>query len=120
MCRQAGFFSGGQTALLFVLSLLQSPSLRSHLRNMLATIYSSCFTITETRLCVELHAGTLLRHDVVLQTDAVAVGKCGPNQRLSECPTEDGCRSSTAALSSLHMFALVRNTLLVQLLTLTT
>jgi hypothetical protein len=52
------------------------------------------------------YTGTLLRHDVDLETDAVAVGKCGSNQRLSECPTEDGSRCSMAALSSLHMFAL--------------
>jgi hypothetical protein len=41
--------------------------------------------------------GTLLRHDAVLETDAVAVGKCGANQRLSECLTEDGSRCSMAA-----------------------
>jgi hypothetical protein len=78
------------------------------------------FTFTETRLCVQLHAGTLLRQDVVFETDAVAVGKCCPDQPLSECPTEDGSRCSTATLSSsLHKFALVRYSrlLLVQLLT---
>ena len=67
-----------------------------------------------------MHTGTLLRHDVALETDAIAVGKCDPNQRLSECLTEDGSRCSMAALSSLHMLALVRYTLLlVQLLTFT-
>ncbi len=67
-----------------------------------------------TSACLMSYTGILLRHDVALETDAVAVGKCGPNQRLSECLTEDGYRCSMTALSSLHIFALVRNTLLLE------
>ncbi len=44
-----------EVRLLFVLSILQSPSLRSHFRSMLAISPSPCRFVslfTETRLCV--------------------------------------------------------------------
>jgi hypothetical protein len=106
MCRQAGFFNGGQTALrpvffakpVLVLTFLYYASYY------ILSLSNERFTFTETRLCVSWRTGTLLRHDAALETDAVAVGKCGPNQRLSECPTEDGSRCSVATLSSLHIY----------------
>ena len=106
MCRQTGFFNGGQTALrpfffakpVLVLTFLYYASYY------ILSLSNERFTFTETRLCVSWRTGTLLRHDVALEADAVAVGKCGPDQRLSECPTEDGSRCSMAALSSLHIY----------------
>jgi hypothetical protein len=122
MCRQAGFLNGGETALRSFFWEARPCAHISVIAYYMLFLSNEGFTFTETRLCVQLHAGTLLRQGVVLETDAVAVGKCDPDQRLSECPTEDGSRcSTTTSSSSLHNFALVRfsRLLLAQLLTFT-
>jgi hypothetical protein len=104
MCRQAGFFNGGETALRHV--YFAKPDLALTFPYYILSLLNKRFTFTERRLCVLWHTGTLLRHDVARETGAVAVGKCGFNQRLSGCPTEDGSRWSMVALPSLHIFCL--------------